>query len=187
MVTLMSLWLPVLLSAVAVFLASSVVHMVLPLHSKDYSKLPNEGKLLEAMRNEGVAPGDYAFPCPDDKKDMGSPEMLEKLKQGPVGFMTVAPSGSWNMGSSLAQWFVFSLVIGVLVAYVTSRTVAPGADYLQVFRIAGVVAFIGYAGAHPVASIWGKRKWSTTVKFVFDGLIYGVLTGGFFGWLWPGA
>jgi hypothetical protein len=137
------------------------------------------------MRNENALPGDYFFPCPEDPKDMRSPEMLKKYEEGPVGFMTVMPNGPPAMGISLVQWFVYSVIIGILVAYVTGRTVAPGAEYLQVFRVSGAVAFIGYAGAQPVASIWGGRKWSTTIKYVFDSFVYALLTAGAFGGFWP--
>ncbi len=98
MISLMDLWLPVLLSAVLVFVVSSILHMVLQYHKSDYAKLSGEAKVMEAMRKEGVSPGNYAFPCPGSMKDMGSPEMLEKYKQGQVAFMNVLPSRPPAMG-----------------------------------------------------------------------------------------
>ena len=89
------------------------------------------------------------------------------------------------MGSQLAQWFVYCLIVGVFAAYITSRAAAPGAEYLSVFRFAGCTAFIGYSLAHMQRSIWFKQAWSTTLKNMFDGLIYGLLTAGSFAWLWP--
>ena len=53
------------------------------------------------------------------------------------------------------------------------------------FRFVGCTAFIGYAVALWQNSIWFKRKWSTTAKNTFDGLVYALLTAGTFGWLWP--
>jgi hypothetical protein len=185
MVSVTALWLPILLSAIVVFLASSIIHMLLPYHRSDYKKLPNEEKLLEAMRTEGVAPGDYAFPCPAGPKDMKSPEMIEKYKKGPVGFVTVIPSGAPAMGKQLVLWFIFCLVVGVFVAYVTGRTQSAGATYLAVFRVAGTVGFLGYSAALAPDSIWKGQSWSTTIKHMFDGLVYGLLTAGIFGWLWP--
>ena len=116
---------------------------------------------------------------------MKDPELLKKFEEGPVGFFTILPSGPPAMGKCLLQWFVYSVAISFMVAYVTGRTVAPGTEYLRVFRVAATVAFLAYAGAEPIASIWKGRKWSTTLKNVFDGLIYAWLTGGVFGWLWP--
>ncbi len=65
------------------------------------------------------------------------------------------------------------------------RALGPGANYLHVFRFAGATAFLGYAGALSQMSIWYRRAWSLTIKSSFDGLIYGLLTAGTFGWLWP--
>ena len=185
MVSLASLWLPILLSAVLVFVVSALVHMVLPIHRKDFAQLPGEANVLEAMRKENVASGDYVFPCPQSMKEMKSPEMMKKYEQGPVGFLTIIPSGPPAMGASLVQWFVYSLVVGVFIAYLASRTLIAGTEYLQVFRVAGTAAFLAYAGTQPVQSIWGKRKWSTTAKHVMDGFLYALVTAGAFAGFWP--
>lgn len=185
MVAIPALWLPILLSAVIVFVASSVIHMLLTYHRPDYRKLPNEDRLLGAMRAETLSPGEYMFPHATDLKATSSPEMIEKFKRGPVGILTVFPGGPPVMVKHLTQWFVFCLVVGLFVAYVAGRTLAPGAAYLTVFRIAGTVAFLAYAGYQPVASIWRGQAWSVTAKNSFDGLLYGLLTAGVFGWLWP--
>ncbi len=185
MVTIVALWLPIVLSAVIVFAASSIIHMVLTHHRNDYGKLPNEEALLDAMRKEGVSPGYYSFPRPASHKDMCSPEMVEKYKKGPIGIMAVIPNGPPAMGKYLSQWFVYCVVISVFVAYLAGRTVSAGADYLPVFRVAGTAAFLGYGLGHPVDSIWKGQPWSVTAKHVVDGLVYGLLTAGTFGWLWP--
>jgi hypothetical protein len=184
MVDLISLWLPILVAAVFVFAVSSILHMLLPLHRGDLAKLPGEENVLEAMRKAGVDRGDYMFPhC--TAKEMKSEEMAKKFGQGPVGFMTVVPAGPPAMGKSLVQWFVYTIVVGVFVAYVSGRTLGAGTEYLQVFRISGAVAFIAYALGAPVASIWKGQKWSTSFKFVLDGLVYALVTAGTFAWLWP--
>jgi len=185
MVSLTELWLPILLSAVAVFIASSILHMVLTYHRSDYSPLPGEANIQEAMRKEGVGPGHYFLPHCPDMKEMGKPEVQEKFVKGPVALVTVMPSGPPSMGKPLVSWFVFCLVIGVFVAYLTGRTVGPGVEYLMVFRVAGTVAFLGYAAAQATDSIWSGLPWRIAIKHMFDGLIYALLTGGVFGWLWP--
>lgn len=184
---LTELWLPILLSSVFVFIVSSIMHVVLPIHKGDYKKLPGEGEVLEAMRSQGVEPGQYAFPCAGSMKETATPEMIEKYEKGPCGFMTVVPSGRPTMGKSLVQWFLFSVLISVLVAYVARLGQGPGADYLAVFRITGTLAILGYAVGHLHDSIWKGQSWGNTLKFVFDGLVYGLVTAGTFGWLWPGA
>jgi len=185
MVPIVSLWVPILLSAVVVFLASFVVHMLLRYHWTDFSRMPGEDNVMAAIRKEGVPPGAYNFPHCSSPKEMSSEEIVKKWEQGPVGFLTVIPAGPPRMGGQLVQWFVYTVVVGILVAYVTGRALAEGVEYLQVFRIAGTAAFLTYAGAEPVMSIWHKRNWSTSIKFIIDGLIYALLTAGIFGWLWP--
>ena len=185
MVPIHALWLPIVLSAVIVFIASCVLHMVLPIHKGDYRKLPDEERVSDALRAAGVTPGrHYAFPF-TSHKDMKKPETVEKFKRGPVGLLTIMPSGPPNIGKFLGQWFIYCLVIGFFTAYLTGRTRAPGAHYLSVFRIAGTAAFLGYALAQVQDSIWKGQSWGVTFKHVIDGLIYGLLTAGVFGWLWP--
>ena len=116
---------------------------------------------------------------------MNAPEFIEKTAKGPVAFVTVMPSGVPSMTGSLIQWFLYSVLVGIGAAYVAGRAVGPGADYLEVFRFAGCAAFLGYAMALLQNSIWYKRNWSATLKSMFDGFIYALLTAGTFGWLWP--
>ena len=185
MTALHLLWLPILLSAVFVFIASSVIHMASPWHKSDYPKLPNEDKVMEALRPLAMPPGDYMVPRPASRKDVNSPEFAEKLKHGPVMVLTVLPNGPWSMGRNLILWFIYCLVTGVFAAYIAGRALPAGAPYLHAFRFAGCTAFVGYSLALWQMSIWYRRSWTTTFKATVDGLIYGLLTGGAFGWLWP--
>lgn len=185
MIPIASLWLPILLSAVGVFIASSIIHMVLKWHQGDYAKLDGEDDVLTAMREAGVQPGSYYFPHCFGPKDLEDPGVQEKFKTGPVGFMTVVPSGLPTMGKQLGLWFVYSILVGFCVAYLASRTLAPGADYLRVFQISGTVAFLAYGWAHVSDSIWKGQRWSSALKHLLDAFIYGCVTAGFFGWLWP--
>jgi hypothetical protein len=187
MMSLASLWLPIVLSAVLVFIASSVIHMALPWHHGDYRKVPKEDELMDAVRPLAIEPGDYMVPRACGMSEMGTPEFKDKLKKGPVMVMTVMPSGAFSMNSSLAQWFVYALVVGFFAGYVACGTLPQGAPYLKVFRIVGTVAFVGYALALCQFSIWYRRSWATTIRFIIDGLVYGLLTAGTFGWLWPRA
>jgi len=185
MVPIHALWLPILLSAVLVFVASSIIHMALPIHKSDYRKLPDEEKVLDTMRASGVTPGrEYRFPyC--TQKEMKSPEAIDKFKRGPVGLLVVMPNGAMSMGKFLGQWFIYCVVVSIFAAYLTGRTRMPGADCPEVFRVAGCTAFIGYALAQAQNSIWRGVTWGITLKHMLDGLIFGLLTGGTFGWLWP--
>ncbi len=187
MTTLAALWLPILLSAIAVFLVSSVVHMVMQIHKRDYLGLPEEAKVLDALRSAKVPPGQYMLPFPGSMKEMRSPEMLAKFQQGPVGTLILRPTGMPNMGKSLAQWFAFCVVISIFVAHIGGQTLAPGAASLRVFQVTGAIAVLGHAFSSVTDSIWKGLSWNTTVKFVFDGLLYSVTTAATFAWLWPAA
>lgn len=185
MVPIMSLLIPILLSAVLVFIASSIIHMATPLHKGDLQRLPNEEAVMNVLRPLNIAPGDYAMPLAASMAAMKTPEFIEKMKVGPVAFLTVSPNGEMSMGKNLTQWFIYSIVVSIFVAYVTGRAMDPGANYLQVFQISGCVTFMGYWLALPQNSIWWKRNWPWTFRSAVDALLYAGLTGGAFGWLWP--
>src|SRR5215475_15278339 len=168
MIPLTTLWLPILLSAVIVFFASFIMHMVLGYHKSDYRKLPNEDRVTDAMRNAGVTWGPaYFFPyCKFE--EMKSAPVIEKFKRGPVGFVTVLPSGPPAMGKNLVQWFLYCVVISIFAAYLSSRTLAPGSAFVQVFGIVGIAALLGYGAAHVQESIWNGRSRVVTLKHLFD-------------------
>lgn len=187
MVAIPTLWLPVLLSAVGVFAASSLIHMLLGYHKSDFKPLPDEKGVMDALRPFAVPPGEYAFPRANCRKDMAAPEFQAKLADGPVAFINVLPNGPFSMGKSLVLWFIYSVVVGIFAAYVAGQALPAGAHYLKVFQFTGVTAFACYAVAGLQASIWYRRSWCTTAKNTFDGLLYALVTAGFFGWLWPAA
>src|SRR6266478_6970749 len=184
MVSLGALYLPILLSAVIVFVASSIMYMLLPYHRSDYHQLPDEEKLLGVLRAAGLKPGMYHFPF-FTHKEMKSPAAIEKFKQGPVGMLTVLPSGPPAMPKFLGMWFAYSLIISVVVANLAAHSVAPGAPYRHVFRVAGTAAFLAYGVGILSNGIWKGQPWSNVIKEAADGLVYALLTAGTFGWLWP--
>lgn len=185
MVPITALWLPILVSAVFVFVLSSLVHMVFKYHASDYRKLPDEDAIAEALRKFTIPDGTYQIPRAGSMEELRSPAHMEKVKKGPNAMMTFWSGGSMGMTGELVQWFVYSVLIGILTAYIAGRALGPGAHYLAVFRFAGATAFIAYAVAGWQESIWFKRPWSTTLKNTFDGLLYALVTAGTFGWLWP--
>jgi len=184
MVPLASLWMPILLSAVIVFVASSLLHMVLKYHRGDWAKVTNEDAVMDVLRP--TPPGDYMMPYSTGPEMMKDPAFLEKMKRGPMAVVTIMGGDMQTaFKKSLGLWFVYSVVAGVFAAYVAGRTLGPGTEYGRVFQIVGTVAFLAYGLALAQMSIWYGRKWSTTIKSIVDALIYGMLTAGTFGWLWP--
>ena len=185
MVSLLSLWLPILLSALLVFIASALMHTVLGYHANDFRKLDDEEAARRSLGAIRIPPGQYVIPYAGSTAAMKSPEYEEKMRTGPVVLLTVRPNGPFNMGSSLGLWFLYILVVSLFAAYIASRAIPPGADYLDAFRFTGTVAFAGYSLALIQESIWYWRSWRTTIVNVLDGLVYALLTAGVFGWLWP--
>ena len=182
-----SLWLPVIVSAVVVFVASSILHMALKYHKADYKPLSNEDAVRDALAKGNLAPGIYFTPYCPDMKQMKEPAIMEKFKKGPVALVTVLPKGAPDMPKHLALWFAFSVLVSFVAAYVARHTLQPGADGMLVMRITGTVAFAGYALSQLSDSIWKGQPWSNTLRHVVDGLIYALLTGLTFRLMWPAA
>jgi hypothetical protein len=183
---LAALWQPIVLSAVLVFILSAIIHMVLKYHNSDYKRLPNEDAVRAALRSGNPEPRrQYIFPYAAEMKEMGSPEMQQKFIEGPVGLIYLRQPGPPTMGPALAQWFLFTLWVSLLIAYVAARSIPPGAEYRDVFCTVGAVTFLAYAVGVLPASIWMGKPWAVTAKEMFDGLLYALVTAGTFGWLWP--
>ena len=184
MVPLTALILPIVVSAVFVFFASFVVHMVLGYHAADYGKLPSEDAVQDALRGFSIPPGDYMLPAPG-RQGHRDPAFVAKHKKGPVAMMTVFPPGDLSMGRQLVMWFVYCLIVGTLTAYIATLSIGAGAPYPPVFHFVGIVSSMAYGLALVELSIWFRRSWGTTFRSLLDSVIYGMLTAGTFGWLWP--
>ena len=187
MVSLTSLLIPMVVSAVVIFFASFLIHMVVGYHKGDVRKLPDaqEDDILAAVRKLNLAPGDYGVPHPGSPEHMKDPAFVAKMTKGPLVLMNVGPGAAMNLGKPLTLWFVYTLVVSFFAAYITSRAVAAGTSYLSVFRFIGTTAFMAYALGQIPESIWHRRSWTRTLISIFDSLIYALLTAGVFGWLWP--
>lgn len=179
--------LPIALSGVFVFIVSSIVHMVLQTHKSEYQMIPQEVEFLSAVRKYVSKPGQYTFPGCTSMKELGNPETLKKFQDGPVGILTVRPNGVPGLGLPLAQWFVFCIVVAIFAAYVGSLALPAGASYVKVFQITGAVAVLGHSTTSTMESIWKGRSWVSTARYTVEGIVYGLVTAGTFGWLWPKA
>ncbi len=185
MVSVLALWLPILLSAIAVFIASSIIHVVLTYHNSDFAPLPDEAGIRTALKPFTIPPGDYMIPHANSLKESQTEDYLNKTREGPVALLTVWENAPPTMGKSLTQWFIYSIVVGIFAGYIAGAAYGPDSRYLDVFQFAGTVAFLGYGLALVQNSIWNKKSWKATLYSVMDGLIYALLTAGIFGWLWP--
>jgi len=180
---LTTLWMPILLSAVFVFIVSSLVHMVLGYHAGDYQKLSNEDRVMDALRDLNIPPGHYMMPKASGMKDFKTEAFKAKMEKGPMMSMHVRGPGM-SMGASLVKWFVYCVVVGFFAAYLGAHTLPIDAPYLKVFQIVGCTAFMGYGLGLFQEAIWMGRSWRSTWAGVFDALLYALVTAGTFGWLW---
>lgn len=187
MVSLAALWLPIVLGAVAVFITSSLVHMVFKWHNAHYLKLPNEDEVRAAIRKGAPAPGHYVLPHCLDMKQAQSPEMRQKFADGPIGHFFVSANGLPNIGKHLGQWFVLSLVVSVLAGYVASHSLPAGAQFGDVLRVIWVIGLLAYGAGPVMDGIWHARPWREVAVDLLDAFIYGLSAALPFALLWPKA
>ena len=181
----LALWLPTIVSAVAIFVLSSIIHMVVPWHKNDYARFPDEAAVLDSLRMHNLPPGEYMAPRPSSRSDMSSPEFREKVKRGPLVILNIASGDSVSMGKPLVLWLIYVLIISALSGHVAWATNMVNPDGRYVFHTVAITALLGYAGALWQQTIWFRKPWLTSLKGTFDGLIYAVVTGLIFAYWWP--
>jgi hypothetical protein len=182
-VELSALWLPILLSTVAVFIVSSLIWAVIQYHNSDWKRLPDEESGRTALK--GASPGQYAMPYAADNAAKADEAWQVKYREGPVAMITVVPHGELAMGKQLVQWFAWCLLLSIFVGYIAGTTLPAGSEYLKVFQITSTTAILAYGGGAGMNLIWFGATGSKTVKDLLDALVYGLVTGGIFGSLWP--
>jgi hypothetical protein len=185
MVPIPALWLPILLSAVFVFIVSSAIHMALGYHANDFRRVPDESTVLDALRKFNLPSGLYHMPRATSMKEMKSPEYQEKMKKGPNVILNIWSASESGMAGPMVQWFIYSIIVSIFAAYIAGRALPEGTSYLPVFRFVGATAFTAYVFGGWQDTIWYKRPVSVSLKNTFDGLIYALVVAGTFGWLWP--
>jgi hypothetical protein len=181
---LIPLWLPILLSAVVVWIISAVVWMALPHHKRDFIALPDEEGLMEYLRKSGIKPGNYVFPDFRGREAMKSPRVEQALNEGPVGHLSVWPT-PLTMGSKMIATFIVYLVASTLIAYLTRVALPGAAPFAKVFQVAGTAGILAYCFSFIPNTVWFGSYKRTIVASIIDGIIYGLITGAIFAWRWP--
>jgi hypothetical protein len=184
-VPLAALWLPILLSGIAVFFVSSLIWTVIQYHSADWRKLPDEDDARSALR--GTAVGQYSLPHVADNAARASEEWQSKYREGPVAMITIMPHGDLKMGKQLGLWLAWCILVSLFVAYVAGTTLPAGTDYLKVFQVTSTTGLLAYGGGAGMNMVWFGATAGRTARDLLDAVIYGLVTAGFFGWLWPAA
>lgn len=179
-------WLPIIVSAVGIFVASSLIHMVFKWHNADYKRFPNEDEIRAAIRAGNTqGGGEYMLPYCASPKDAGTPEMQQKFKEGPIGLLMIQPPGVVpSMGKPLILWFVFTLAVSAIIGYVAYKAILVPDTWGQVARLTGGLAFLAYACGGIQYGIWMGKPWGSVAKDVLDAAIYAAITGCVFAWLW---
>lgn len=179
------LWLPILLSAVLVFIISSLVHMVFKWHAPEYRGFANEDAVRAAIKAGNPTPGQYVLPYCSDMKAMSSEPMTKKYREGPVGFVTLGPSAPPAIGTSLLQWFGLSLAISAIAAIIAGKYVGLAGGGRTAACLTGTIALLAYGFGYIQGGIWQGQPWSSVAKYLVDSTLYALGTAAIFWWLWP--
>ena len=181
---LATLWLPILLSSIAVFFASFLAWVVIGHHAPDWSEIPDEGNVIDFIRAQGLRPGQYIFPMARTKEAMADEAKKQRILSGPWGTLNI-----WgrqvNMGRNLLQSFVFYLVTSFFIAYLATLALAPGATFSKVFQVTGTAGILAYAFGHVPNSIWFGTHRRPMLMDIIDGVCFGLITGLIFAAFWP--
>lgn len=188
---LTNLWLPIIVSAAVTWIAGAIVWMALPHHKKDMTDLPNEKQVIETIRSLGLPPGNYGIPgggC--DKARMQDPEVQRCWKEGPLGYISLWKTPP-KMGSNMIGSFCVNLAVSITIAYLAWVTLGrltidggPRLTFGAVFQVTGTAGVLAYAFSHIPCSLWfGAYKRTIVMNFI-DGVVYGLITGAIFAWLW---
>ena len=181
---LLALWLPILLSAAAVWIVSTLFGMPFLHHKNDWIGLPDEDAFMEFLRKSGIKPGNYLFPDFRTREAMESEKVSKALKEGPVGHLSVwqPPLG---MGGKLAATFIVYLVVSTLIAYHASVALPRPSEFAKVFQVVGTAGILAYSFSFIPSTIWFGAYKRTIVMSIIDGIVYGAITGAIFAWRWP--
>lgn len=177
---LLSLWIPIVLSAVALFFASFLSWMVLQLHKQDWKKLEHEDEFLAVAAKCNLAEGSYMFPGCNSQAEMQSEEFKRKQDAGPRGVMTILPKV--NMGQNLGMTFAYFLVVSAMLGYLATIAIKPGDDGMQVFRFVSTAGLLTFLSAMVQHAIWFRPR---IVGHVIESVAYAAITGAIFAALWP--
>lgn len=183
-VALTQLWAPILLSALSVFGASSLIWMFLPIHKKDYKKLPDEEGFMSAVRTQNAGPGLYYYPFCQHGPEMKEPAFIEKMKAGPWGTIIVF-GGPPNMGKTLPLWLLNNLILATVAAYAATLAARSGADFMSVFTPVALVTLMAYGGNVLTNILWKGEPVGNALRCLFDAVVYAVIVGAIFAATWP--
>lgn len=181
---LATLWLPILLSSIAVFVGSFLAWVVIGHHTPDWSEIPDEGEVVDFIRAQGLRPGQYMFPMARTKEALADGSKQQRMTSGPWGTLNVW-SRQVNMSRNLLQTFAFYLVTSFFIGYLASLALDAGASFSKVSQVTGTAGILAYAFGHVPNAIWFGTHRRPMLMDVIDGVCFGLITGLTFATFWP--
>lgn len=190
------LWLPILVSTAAVWIASSLAWMVIGHHKNDWKSLPDENAFIDAVERLSIPPGTYGFPefrrCDGLSKEQKM-ALWENMQKRPMGLLRVW--GPINMGKCMILTLMVFLIASTLIAYLAWNALphagAVGAlsaarpGFARIMQVVGTAGVLTYCFASLPNDIWFQRSKREVLTSVVDGIAFGLITGAVFAWLWP--
>lgn len=177
---LISLALPIVLSAVALFFASFISWMVLQLHKHDWKQLENEDVFMAAAAKCNMPDGSYMFPGCKSEAERQTDEYKRKYEAGPRGVMTILPKV--NMGQNLGLTFAYFLVVSAMLGYLGTIALKPGDEFMKVFRFVSTAGLMTFLSAMVQHAIWFRPR---IVGHVIESIAYAAISAAIFASLWP--
>ncbi len=185
---LLPLWLPILLSAIAIWFISTIASMALPHHKQDWINLPDpptgEDNFMDDLRKRAIPPGNYLFPDFRTPAALKSPKVEQALKQGPVGHLSIWKTPV-TMGDKLLGAFIVHLIVAILIAYLTRLALPTSAPFAKVFQFAATAGILAYSFSSIPSALWFGAYKRTIIASVVDGIVFGLVIGAIFAWRWP--
>lgn len=205
------LWLPIVVSGVAVWIVSAIGWMAIGHHKRDRDAIPGgaagEQDFMDTITRLNIRPGNYGFPdfCQADNLPPKEKRAAQKAlyDKHPQGLLRVW--GPTNMGANMLLTLVFYFVTSAFIAYLGwaalphhaaaapaaatipgAETVAAGSSmFWKVFQVLGVAGILAYCFAGFPNDLWFQKKRRAMAMDWLDGVIFGLVTGAIFAWLWP--
>ena len=181
---MLTLWLPIVATTIALFFCSFLSWMVLELHAKDWQKLDDEDAFIDRVRESNIAQGNYMFPGAANNKEMQNEAYQTKYKNGPRGIMTVLPEANMgkNLGLTIVYFFVCSCTFGYLANFALKPGDDPGADFVTIFRFVATIALLTFSASIVQHSIWFRNR---ITGHIIESIAYCLIAGVIFAALWP--
>jgi hypothetical protein len=171
-----------ILGGIVLFIWSAISWMALPWHNATLNRFANEDSVAELLKTSTSERGIYIYPGEADTLGMSPDEQKkaqqatwDKMKMGPIVFMSINPRGSESMGKFMAVGLLTQIIVAFLMTYLLLRT--KEASFWSKVRFIVLLSFL--SGLICYLPQWNWWHFSTPYTLVAFGdlLIGGFLVG----------